>query len=93
MFVVLHAKSYRKALKRLSRIKSFDIHAVERVVVLLASGKMLPSIHHDHPLVGHMKGLRECHIRNDLLLVYQIKKCELVLVLIDLGTHQDIFGD
>ena len=40
-----------------------------------------------------MNGLRECHVKNDLLLVYQIKKQKLILLLIDLGSHQDVFHD
>lgn len=37
------------------------------------------------------KGMRECHIEPDWLLVYKIRKDILVLQLIRTGTHSDLF--
>ena len=33
----------------------------------------------------------ECHIQHDLLLVYEIREAELVLLLIDIGSHTYLF--
>lgn len=35
---------------------------------------------------------RECHIKDDLLLIYYKDKTVLVLVLVDIGTHHQLFG-
>lgn len=43
----------------------------------------------DHPLSGKWKGYRDCHIRPDLLLIYQ--KSSSVLLLVRLGSHSELF--
>lgn len=43
----------------------------------------------DHKLSGNKKGFRECHIKPDLLLVYQILENEIRLI--DIGTHSQLF--
>lgn len=35
---------------------------------------------------------RECHIKDDLLLIYYKDKTVLVLVLVSIGTHHQLFG-
>lgn len=37
------------------------------------------------------KGMRECHIQPDWLLVYKIVQEKLILKLIRTGTHSDLF--
>ena len=34
---------------------------------------------------------RKCHIEPDLLLIYRIVKEELILLLVEIGTHSDLF--
>lgn len=93
MYRTVFSKAFRRAIKRLSRSIHFEVTEVQHIVALLAAGQTLHERFLDHPLTGSMKGLRECHVKNDLLLVYQIKKQELVLLLIDLGSHQDVFRE
>ena len=57
----------------------------------LAEGKALDPKHRDHKLTGPFQGLRECHVRPDWLLIYQLTDAELILV--RTGTHQDLFGE
>jgi mRNA interferase YafQ len=52
---------------------------------LLAHGKKLPTEYKDHQLRGELEQYRECHIKGNLLLIYQLRKMELLLV--DIGTH------
>lgn len=37
------------------------------------------------------KGMRECHIQPDWLLIYKVIKDELILKLIRTGSHSDLF--
>lgn len=46
---------------------------------------------HDHELSGDWKGYRECHVKPDLLLVYQ-KPDPDTLRLVRLGSHSELFG-
>lgn len=64
---------------------------VDTVVNLIANDISLSIKYKDHNLHGEFEGYRECHIQGDLLLVYQISKGNLVLVLINIGTHSELF--
>ena len=44
----------------------------------------------DHQLTGNMKDYRECHLKPDLLLIYNIKSGDLNLVAI--GSHSELFN-
>jgi len=79
-------KDYKRAIKR-----GLDIGKLDMVIELLATDGFLPPEYNDHPLVGDKKGLRECHIEPDWLLVYEIDHGILVLVLTSTGTHSDLF--
>ena len=62
------------------------------IVSVLREGKRLPATYRDHALAGEFLGHRECHIKGDLLLVYQKDDIELIIDLIDIGSHSQIFG-
>ncbi len=89
-YVPFPTKKYEKSYLRLKQsglLKQNIRHRLDEVVDMLSRGDMLPSSYRDHQLSGDMKMYRECHIKGDLLLVYQIQKDKLVLVLIDIGSH------
>jgi mRNA interferase YafQ len=91
MYRIVTTKSYRKAFKRLIRSPRFDASRLEMVIDILASGEQLPREFLDHKLSGELRGFMECHVQNDLLLVYHVKDDRLILVLVDLGTHASLF--
>ena len=64
---------------------------LEEVIEILASGNPLPEKYQDHSLNGNYRDCRECHITPDWLLIYQIRKMELILYLTRTGTHSDLF--
>ena len=61
------------------------------MIELLANGMKLDEKYKDHLLTGDYGGFRECHITPDLLLVYQYREQELLLLLSRTGTHSDLF--
>ena len=79
-------KDYKLAIKR-----NLVIDKLDSVIELLATDGFLPLEYNDHPLTVNKKGLRECHIEPDWLLVYEIDRGLLVLVLTSTGTHSDLF--
>lgn len=83
-YEVQFTRTFKRAQKRLN---ARDWQRVEEVIEQLANGKALPAQNRDHALKGNKKGLRECHIRGDLLLIYKIQNNILLLTLIDIGTH------
>lgn len=93
MYQVIATTQYEKSLRKLVKagLKKKVQDEVAMTIQIIASEGALPSQYRDHKLKGEFKDYRECHIQGDLLLVYQIVKGELVLVLLDIGTHADLF--
>ncbi|MHB8860501.1 MAG: type II toxin-antitoxin system YafQ family toxin [Minisyncoccota bacterium] len=92
MYLVRSTKAYRKELKLVSKHKNFDEISLNNIVDTLKRGEQLDAKYHDHQLTGEFKDYRECHIKSDLLLVYQKHDDVLVLLLIEIGTHDDLFA-
>lgn len=88
---VFPSKQYNKSLKKVLRSGKVKIKEIDSVVDLLSSGKRIPESYRDHPLHGVYVGYRECHIKGDLLIVYKIEDKKLVLILADIGSHNDLF--
>ena len=79
-------KKYKLLMKR-----GEDIQALDNVIRLLSAGVTLPQEYHDHVLSGRYAGLHECHVRPDLLLIYDLDESVLVLTLFRTGSHSDLF--
>ena len=79
------------------RVKVTPRHAQDmeelltEVAMLLAEDKPLPENCRDHVLVGNWKGYRECHIKPDLLLIYQTTEPD-ILRFARLGSHSELFS-
>jgi mRNA interferase YafQ len=58
------------------------------ILELLANDLPLPPHNRDHTLSGDWSGYRECHVRPDLLLIYD-KPDDDQLRLVRLGSHSD----
>ena len=65
---------------------------LQTILTFLVSDQSLPKQFRDHALTGNWKDYRECHIKPDLLLIYQQFPNIDVLELIRLGSHADLFG-
>ena len=80
-----------KAGVKLARKRGLDISLLEEVIEKLRLDQPLEARHHNHELTGNFKGVWECHIQPDWLLLYLKDNGVLVLTLVDTGTHSDIF--
>jgi mRNA interferase YafQ len=95
MYGVVRAKQFERSIRKLKKSGNLTpkLYAeINEVVATLAFGGQLSKEYSDHALKGKWEGYRECHIRGDLLLVYQIIEDKLVLVLSDIGSHSYLFG-
>lgn len=94
MYLIQTTKDYDKSYIRLlkSGTKDAVFEEIRHIINLLAKNEKLEAKYRDHKLQGEYSGYRECHIKSDLLLVYRIQEEQLVLVLIDVGTHSYLFG-
>ena len=95
MYRIFESKAFKRSYRRLLRSGKIGAKARAefiRILHTLRSGNPLPSHNRDHALVGEQKGYRECHIKGDLLLVYEVRDDVLILVLVDIGSHSELFG-
>ncbi len=88
MFIVKTTKRFEKSLKTVLK-RANCLAKIRCVIQTLQDGKKLESRYRDHKLIGNFNECRECHIQPDLLLIYKIE--DKYLMLIDIGTHSDLF--
>ena len=87
-FTTQFKRDYKQAVKR-----GFDPQKLSAIVELLCEERPLPAACRDHALTNSRdyKGMRECHIQPDWLLVYKAERDTLILKLIRTGSHSDLF--
>ena len=90
-YEILRTRRFKTAFKRVQKLKGFKHEVFEEVVRTLATGEKLARERKDHQLSGNLKGFRECHLAPDILLMYQIDEGILVLTLVSVGNHAQLF--
>lgn len=90
MFLLKFSSRFKKDLKSYKYDKVFLVE-LEKVLDILAKGKDLPDKNLNHPLIGEFKGCFECHIKPNILLIYKIEKLELIVLLLRVGSHSNLF--
>jgi mRNA interferase YafQ len=86
---VTQRRRFREDLKQQTR-RGKDIEDLIAVIELLAEDGTLPDAYRPHKLTGEWKGLWECHIEADWLLIYEVTATEVLLI--RTGSHADLFG-
>ena len=66
-----------------------NVEKLKEMIEKIASGESLDEKHRNHFLMGNYKGMRECHIEPDWLLIYKRTKDELILI--RTGSHSELF--
>lgn len=91
-YSVIFTSNFKRDYK-LAQKRGYEIELLKEIITKLANGEQLPERNRDHALTGNYKGCRECHIKPDWLLIYQIEDEELILYLYltRTGTHADLF--
>jgi mRNA interferase YafQ len=90
MYAITYTRQYHKSVK-LCRKRGYDLNLLEKVISLLEESGKLPIQYKPHKLSGKYEGCWECHIKPDWLLVWMQDGQELILLLLDTGTHSDLF--
>lgn len=80
-------KAFKKCMKR-----GLDIERYKEVYKQLLESGTVSIEHRPHKLSGDYAGCWECHIQGDWILVWQQNDEELTLLLLETGSHSDIFG-
>ena len=90
MRTIEYTGAFKRDYKREKRTNLKLDEMLQPVIELLATDAVLAERLSDHALSGDWKGFRDCHVRPDLLLIYE--KTEGVLSLARLGSHSEVFG-
>ena len=92
MLTIKYHKKFKRDYKAI-KSRGYKVEELEAVIDLLANEKVLPERMRDHQLENsrNYQNVRECHVRNDWLLVYQIDQGIKLLRLVRTGTHNDLF--
>ena len=81
---------FKKDLK-LAKKQGKNIDKLFEIVEKIAKDETLDEKFRDHSLAGNYKDVRECHIEPDFLLIYEKFEDILVLSLVRVGSHSDLF--
>ncbi|PAF41131.1 type II toxin-antitoxin system YafQ family toxin [Helicobacter sp. 11S02596-1] len=87
-YKVVYSKRFSKSLKK---IDFDDQELVKGVLKRLANDEILEPKYRDHKLKGEFEGFRDCHIKPDLVLIYQKCKNDLILNALRVGSHSELF--
>ena len=79
---------FKKDVVRVRR-RGKNLDKLKTVIEMLARGENLPARYRDHVLCGNLKGIRDCHLEPDWILLYEVADEELILI--RTGSHADLF--
>ena len=91
-YSVVYSNKFKKSLKKVLK-QGKDIDKLLDIVDKLAEKKELEPRYRNHNLINnkHYKECSECHIEPDWLLVYKYNDNELILLLVNTGSHSELF--
>lgn len=91
-YKIILTSNFKNDLKRIKK-RNKDIDKLIKIVDLLSCNEPLEEKYRDHALSDNprFKNCRECHIEPDWLLVYKKNDKELILFLMETGSHSDLF--
>ena len=90
MFVLKYSSSFKKDLKSYEHNRVM-LTELRKVLDALVKGEDLPLKNANHRLVGEFKDCFECHIKPDVLLIYKIKKLEVTILLLRIGSYSELY--
>lgn len=90
-YKVKYSKNFKKALKKLIR-QDKNIDKLLDVVDTLSKKQPLDQKYKDHALHNDkgFKDCRDCHIEPDWVLIYKYLDDEIILLLVNTGSHSEV---
>ena len=90
MYELIYTGQFKKSLKKCAK-RGLNIQALVEVLNILQEKGELPPKYRPHKLSNNYSGCWECHIQPNWLLIWDQDDKQLRLILIDTGTHSDLF--
>ena len=93
MYSLSKSTKFKKALKKVSKYKNFDMNELDNITLVLQKRDPVDKKYNDHKAVKQsfpeIKGMRILHLRPNICLIYKVLDDEEVIYLYDIGSHQD----
>ncbi|MBO7608213.1 MAG: type II toxin-antitoxin system YafQ family toxin [Paludibacteraceae bacterium] len=89
-YSIEYTSHFKKKVKLLKK-RGYDLTELAKTINILCETGELPREFKPHKLSGKYSGCLECHIKPDWLLVWEQYDDRLVMLMVDTGTHSDIF--
>jgi len=90
MYNIEYTGQFKKSLK-LCKKRGLPLEELHKAISILIEYGLLPSEYKPHILSGKYNGIWECHIKPDWLLLWKQDNNTLTLLMLDTGTHSDLF--
>ena len=90
MLKPIYIKLFRKQFKLMQK-RGLDVDKLGKIMEMIINEQPLPPERNNHPLHGEWKGMLECHIEPNWLLIYEIDKSAGEVTFHRTGSHSDLF--
>lgn len=87
-YSIVFSSSFKTDAKKLNKD---DKELVISVINKLAAAEILDPKYCDHQLSGKLKDYRDCHVKPDLVLIYKLDNCNLILTAVRISSHSNLF--
>ena len=93
MYQIGYSGSFKKDLKKLKKRSIINHETLRKFIVELqkTGHKGVDRQYKPHTLIGEYSKHWECHVLNDLLLIWLQNDQEMTIILVRTGTHSDLF--
>lgn len=91
LYDVVLTNKFKKQYSKIKKRSNFDKEELKKVIDILRKNELMPPKYKNHLLIPKSKSIWECHIQPDVLLEYTKNDKELILLLISIGSHSDLF--
>ena len=92
-YKINYSKEFKKSMKKVLK-QGKNIDKLLNVVDMLSNRQPLDPKYKDHALYNdkRFKDCRDCHIEPDWILIYKYLENEIVLLLVNTGSHSDVLN-
>lgn len=91
MYTIKFTGEFKRQMKMCER-RGYDMELLREAIRILSTEGKLPEKYLPHRLHGDRQGQWECQIQPNWLLVWKQYDSELVLIMLNTGTHSDLFS-
>lgn len=92
MLQAKRSKKFKKEYKKITQNNTRIDNILFEILDCILHAKELPNEFRVHRLQGVYRNCYECHLRPDVLLIYEIDKINDTVYLLRIGSHANLFG-